>query len=158
LQLALDRLPFQVKDHATACLEPSLRLIVLIAAGQSLVLHIRPFPEEILSSKFFLVTRAVQVRPEPLIKDSWNVVRCFGARRTLPVKVGRRSRAEQVAGLVRAGFFFAVFFVGEAVGRGLAVAALMEETSITDGAGVCRAFGEVVRGTGYPEAGVEELA
>ena len=131
-----------------------MRLIVLMADGQSRVLHSCPLPEEILSSKFFLVTRAVQVRPEPLIKDNWNLVRCFGARRILPVKVGRRSLAGQATGLGCHFFFF------EAVGRGLAVAALVEEKSTTDGVGgaVCSEFGEVALGTGYAEAGVEGLA
>jgi hypothetical protein len=78
----------------------SLRLIVLTAAEQSLVLHIRPLLEEILSSKFFLVTRAMQVRSEPLINDNWNVVRCRGARRILPVRVGRRSLARQLTELL----------------------------------------------------------
>ena len=131
-----------------------MRLIVLMADGQSRVLHSCPLPEEILSSKFFLVTRAVQVRPEPLIKDNWNLVRCFGARRILPVKVGRRSLAGQAPGLGCPFFFF------EAVGCGLAVAALVEEKSTTDGVGgaVCSEFGEVALGTGYAEAGVEGLA
>ena len=136
-----------------------MRLMVLMADGQSRVLHSCPLPEEILSSKFFLVTRAVQVRPEPLIKDNWNLVRCFGARRILPVKVGRRSLAAQATGL-GCPFFFFFFFFFEAVGCGLAVAALVEEKSTTDGVGgaVCSGFGEVALGTGYAEAGVEGLA
>ena len=131
-----------------------MRLIVWMADGQSRVLHRCPLPEEILSSKFFLVTRAVQVRPEPLIKDNWKLVRCFGARRILPVKVGRRSLAGQATGLGCPFFFF------EAVGCGLAVAALVEEKSTTDGAGgaVRSGFSEVALGTGYAEAGVEGLA
>ena len=80
MQSALEPLPFQLSGHATAESAASLRLIVLTADGQSLVLHIRPLLEEILNSKFFLVTRATQVRSEPLINDSWNVVRCCGAR------------------------------------------------------------------------------
>ena len=111
----------------------SLRLIVLTAAEQSLVLHIRPLLEEILSSKFFLVTRAMQVRSEPLINDNWNVVRCRGARRILPVRVGRRSLARQLTELVCWDFLFFVDFFDDAVGVGPAVAGVVDKASIADG-------------------------
>jgi hypothetical protein len=130
----------------------SLRLIVLTAAEQSLVLHIRPLLEEILSSKFFLVTRAMQVRSEPLINDNWNVVRCRGARRILPVRVGRRSLARQLTELVCWDFLFFVDAVG------LGVAGVVDKASIADGVGstVCVGLGEV--GTEYAAEGIAERA
>lgn len=76
----MERFPFQVRDHPTARSELSLLLIGLIAARQSFVLQIRLLRDEILSSKFFLVIFATQVRLEALINDSWKAVRCRGAR------------------------------------------------------------------------------
>ena len=70
LQSGLERLPFQVRDHATACSARSFRLIDLMADGQSAVLQIRSLPELIDNSKFFRVTRAMHVWSDPLIKDS----------------------------------------------------------------------------------------
>ena len=70
LQSDLERLPSQVRDHATACSEPSLLLIGLIMDRQSAVLQIRSLPELILNSKFFRVTRAMHVWSDPLIKES----------------------------------------------------------------------------------------
>ena len=74
LQSDLERLPSQVRDQAMACSEPSLWLMGLMMDLQSTVLQIWSLPEEILNSKFFRVTRAMQVFSDPLIKDSWNVV------------------------------------------------------------------------------------
>ena len=147
MQSGLEPLPVQLSDHATAESAVSLRLIVLIADGQSLVLHIRPLLEEILSSKFFLVTRAMQVRSEPLINDNWNVLRCCGASRILPVRVGRRSLALQRTEPVRCAFLFV-----DAVGVGLCLAGIVDKTSTTDGvvdSTVCVGLGEV--GTEYAE-------
>ena len=61
LQSGLERLPSQVRDHATACSAPSFRLIGLMTDGQSAVLQMRSLPESIVNVKFFLVTRAMQV-------------------------------------------------------------------------------------------------
>src|SRR4029450_8587323 len=40
----------------------------------------------------------MQVWSEPLINDSWNVLRFLGARGCLPVRVGRSSSPEQTTG------------------------------------------------------------
>ena len=61
LQSGLERFPSQVRVHATACSAPSFRLIGLMRDGQSAVLQMRSLPESIVNSKFFLVTRAMQV-------------------------------------------------------------------------------------------------
>ena len=98
--------------------EPSLPLIGLMTDGQSAVLQMRSLPEEIVNSKFFFVTRAMQVFSEPLINDSWKVVGSLGARRCLPVRVGRSSSAGQSAGLLRLAFFVEAFRV-VAIGAGL---------------------------------------
>jgi len=150
----LEPLPFQLSDHATAASATSFRLIVLTAAEQSLVLQIRPLREEILSSKFFLVTRAMQVRSEPLINDTWNVVRCRGARRILPVRVGRRSLARQLTEL---GCWDFLCFV-DAVGVGLGVAEVVDNASIANGVGstVCVGLGKV--GTVYAAEGIADRA
>ena len=66
----LERLPSQATVQATAYSEPSFRLIGLMMEGQSAVLQMRSLPEEIVNSKFFFVTRAMQVSSEPLINDS----------------------------------------------------------------------------------------
>ena len=136
----------------------SLRLIVLTAAEQSLVLHIRPLLEEILSSKFFLDTRAMHVRSEPLINDNWNVVRCRGASRILPVRVGRRSLARQLTDLVCWDFLVFVDFFDDAVGVGLAVAGVVDKASIADGVAstVCVGVGEI--GTEYAAEGIADRA
>ena len=63
-------MPFQVRDQATAYPPRSLLLIGLIIDRQSAVLQIRSLPDEIPNSKFFLVTRAMQVWSDPLIKES----------------------------------------------------------------------------------------
>ena len=129
MQSGFEPLPFQLSDHATAELATSLRLIVLISDGQSLVLHIRPLLEAILSSKFFLVIFATQVRFEALINDSWKTVRCRGARRILPVRVARRSLARQLTDLLCGAFFFV-----DGLGVGLSGAGLVDEMAIADGA------------------------
>jgi hypothetical protein len=118
LQLALELLPSQVRVQATAYSEPSLRLIGLMRDGQSAVLQMRSLPEEIVNSKFFFVTRAMQVSSEPLINDSWNVLGFLGARRCLPVRVGRSSSAGQSGGPFRLVFFVEAFRV-VAFGAGL---------------------------------------
>ena len=158
MQSGLEPLPFQLSDHATAESAVSLRLIVLIADGQSLVLHIRPLLEAILSSKVFLDTRAMQVRSEPLINDKPNVVRCRGARRILPVRVGRRSLARQLTDLGCWDFLFFVDFFDDAVGVGLGVAELVDQASIADGvaSAVCVGPGEI--GTEYPAEGIADRA
>jgi hypothetical protein len=125
----LERFPFQLSDHAIAWSELSLLLIGLIAAGQSFVLQIRLLRDEILSSKFFLVIFATQVRFEALINDSWKAVRCRGARRILPVRVARRSLARQLTDLLCGAFFFV-----DGLGVGLSGAGLVDEMAIADGA------------------------
>jgi hypothetical protein len=158
LQSGFEPLPFQLSDHATAELATSLRLIVLISDGQSLVLHIRPLLEAILSSKFFLDTRAMHVRSEPLINDNWNVVRCRGASRILPVRVGRRSLARQLTDLVCWDFVVFVDFFDDAVGVGLSVAGVVDKASIADGvtSTVCVGVGEI--GTEYAAEGIADRA
>jgi len=105
LQSDLERLPSQVRDQAMACSEPSLWLMGLMMDLQSTVLQIWSLPEEILNSKFFRVTRAMQVFSDPLIKESWNVVGRLSGRRCLPVRVGRSSPAGHSTGLASGVFF-----------------------------------------------------
>ena len=146
-------MPSQATVQAMAYSEPSLRLIGLMMEGQSAVLQMRSLPEEIVSSKFFFVTRAMQVSSEPLINDSWKVLGFLGARRCLPVKVGRSSSAGQSTGPLRLALFVEAFRE-VAVGAGL-VGVAEATGSTADGVlmAVSVGGGDADVGTRYPAAG-----
>lgn len=119
-----------------------MRLTVLIMEGQSSVLQIRSLPELILSWKFFRVTRATQVRAEPLINDNWKVVGCFGTMRRFAVSVGRSSLVVQDAGAACRGFLIDAFSLRFFVAEGFGVAEAEMSTTDGVGAGVSTTLGD----------------
>ncbi len=95
----------------------------------------------------------MQVRSEPLINDSWNVLRFLGARRCLPVRVGRSSSAEQSTGPRPSVFFVEA---SRLVASGAGVVEVAEaEGPTAKGAltAACVELGDAEIGTEYPAGG-----
>jgi hypothetical protein len=125
--------------------------------GQSAVLQTRSLPESIVNSKFFLVTRAMQVWSEPLINDNWKVLGFFGARRCLPVRVGRSSSAAQSTEPLRSVLFVDAFRV-VAFGAVVDVAEAEGYTAAGVGVAVCIELVDAGLGAGYPATGGDGFA